>query len=108
MLKTTNMEGNCNTPLRNRREPSLHFRLSKSGILLVQNNESGIQDNNFKALCSVGDTTKKNKRSGYIGEKGIGFKSIFAVCSTPHIFSNGFQFSFDEKPDPQANLGNHT
>src|SRR5690554_3585587 len=28
MPKTTNMEGNCNTQLRNIREPSLHFRLS--------------------------------------------------------------------------------
>jgi hypothetical protein len=33
---------------------------------------------------------------GFIGEKGIGFKSCFRVTDEPHILSNGYQFKFDK------------
>jgi hypothetical protein len=74
------------------------------GALLVVNNELGFRTDNVDALCAVGKTTK-HKREGYIGEKGIGFKSVFVVSPRPHIFSGGYRFHFQEDPDPQANLG---
>lgn len=74
------------------------------GSLLIINNEAGFRAADVKALCAVGETTKK-KREGYVGEKGIGFKSVFVVSSQPHVFSNGYQFRFQERPDPQAELG---
>ena len=33
--------------------------------------------------------------AGYIGQKGIGFKSVFRVTSAPEIHSNGFHISFN-------------
>ena len=67
---------------------------SADGCLVVLNNEVGFQVENVRSLSSVGQSTKKNRNEGYIGEKGIGFKSVFRVTDSPHIFSNGFQFRF--------------
>jgi len=75
------------------------------GALLVVNNELGFRPDDVEALCAVGHTTKKEKREGYIGEKGIGFKSVFRVSSRPHIFSAGYQFRFQREPDTHAGLG---
>jgi len=67
---------------------------SADGCLVVLNNEVGFQVENARSLSSVGQSTKKNRNQGYIGEKGIGFKSVFRVTDSPYIFSNGFQFRF--------------
>jgi hypothetical protein len=74
------------------------------GALLVVNNEVGLRPNNVDALCAVGKSTKA-KHLGYIGEKGIGFKSVFKVTRRPYLFSAGYQFCFDREPDPEAGLG---
>ena len=66
------------------------------GALLIQNNEIGFGINNIEAICAVGESTK-TKASGYIGEKGIGFKSVFRITSTPHIFSGGYCIRLPEK-----------
>jgi len=64
-----------------------------SGCLCVVNNEVGFLEENIRSICSVGKSTKKKKKiEGFIGEKGIGFKSVFKVSSYPHIFSNGHNF----------------
>ena len=73
-------------------EPKLKFTI-RSSELVVQNNEKGFNKENVEALCGIGGTTKK-RALGYIGEKGIGFKSVFLVTDEPHIYSNGFQFKF--------------
>ncbi len=66
------------------------------GALLIQNNEIGFGINNIEAICAVGESTK-TKASGYIGEKGIGFKSVFRITSTPHIYSGGYCIKLPEK-----------
>ena len=43
----------------------------------------------------MGQSTK-TKQEGYIGEKGIGFKSVFQVTSDPHLFSNGYSIRLPE------------
>ncbi|KAI9079712.1 hypothetical protein K1719_038333 [Acacia pycnantha] len=74
--------------------------------LLILNNEKGFSPKNIESICSVGRSTKKgNRRSGYIGEKGIGFKSVFLITATPYIFSNGYQIRFNEEPCPHCGLG---
>src|SRR5260370_17525909 len=55
--------------------PFLRF-VRRHGALLVQNNEAGFEEKNVRALCSIGEPFKP-KAFGYIGEKGIGFKSVF-------------------------------
>jgi hypothetical protein len=93
--------------------PELEFRLLRqdpmatpevSGALIIINNELGFMPQNVEALCNIGDTTK-TKSEGYIGEKGIGFKSVFLVSERPHVFSRGYQFCFSEQPDPSVSLG---
>jgi hypothetical protein len=75
--------------------PYLKFVIDNEKIL-IQNNEKGFSEPNVRAICDLGRTTK-SKKFGYIGEKGIGFKSVFRVSDTPQIFSNGFQFAFKRK-----------
>lgn len=72
----------------------LRFIVDENKIL-VQNNEKGFTEHNVRSLCDVGNSSKA-KVQGYIGEKGIGFKSVFRVSKEPQIFSNGFRFRFEE------------
>ena len=47
---------------------------------MVLNNEDGFKYENVESICTVGESTKKKyKQMGYIGEKGLGFKSVFQV-----------------------------
>lgn len=80
--------------------PQLVFNLTSERLVLV-NNETGFEEAHVRALCSVGESSKANK-SGYIGEKGIGFKSVFTVSNSPEIHSNDFHFRFDRAD--QSNL----
>ena len=41
---------------------------------------------------------------GYIGAKGIGFKSVFKVTDTPEIHSNGYHFRFDKNKEEDEDL----
>ncbi|XP_058103015.1 uncharacterized protein LOC131246676 isoform X3 [Magnolia sinica] len=95
-------------------DPSLEFVITSKDItatgaastLLIFNNERGFSEKNINSICNVGGSTKKGKRQcGYIGEKGIGFKSVFLITSQPYIFSNGYQIRFNENPHPDCNLG---
>ena len=52
--------------------PHLTFGVAP-GRFVVVNNEVGFREENIKAICSVGASSKSKAKSGYIGEKGIGF-----------------------------------
>lgn len=95
-------------------DPSLEFVITCKDItatgapatLLICNNERGFSRKNIDSICSVGRSTKKgNRKRGYIGEKGIGFKSVFLVTARPYIFSNGYQIRFNEEPCEHCSLG---
>ncbi|CAL5327466.1 unnamed protein product [Camellia sinensis] len=95
-------------------QPSLEFVITSrditatgaSATLLVFNNERGFSSKNVESICSIGRSTKKGHRKrGYIGEKGIGFKSVFLITAQPYIFSNGYQIRFNEQPCPQCKVG---
>ncbi|XP_074579426.1 protein NO VEIN [Curcuma longa] len=75
-------------------EPTLVFILQEAGIVVL-NNEVGFSADNIRALCDIGNSTKKGEAAGYIGHKGIGFKSVFRVTDAPEIHSNGFHVKFD-------------
>ncbi|XP_071961958.1 uncharacterized protein [Antedon mediterranea] len=79
--------------------PSLLFVL-EDGSITVYNNERGFSGENIQALCDVGKSTKGKHKYGYIGHKGIGFKSVFRVTDRPEIHSNGFHICFDRQTDP--------
>ncbi|KAH0640649.1 hypothetical protein KY285_037235 [Solanum tuberosum] len=75
-------------------EPTLTFILQDKGMIVL-NNERGFSADNIRALCDVGNLTKKGCNAGYTGKKGIGFKSVFRVTDAPEIHSNGFHIKFD-------------
>lgn len=83
--------------------PHLTFQVTPK-CLVVKNNEVGFSEANIKAICSVGASSKSKEKTGYIGEKGIGFKSVFIVSNAPEIHSNGFHFRFD-RTDERNLLG---
>jgi len=73
----------------------VEFNLTDEGLLFF-NNERGFEEKEIKAICAFGDSTKlESKNTGYIGEKGIGFKSVFKVTDKPAISTNGYRFYFN-------------
>ncbi|XP_074278416.1 uncharacterized protein LOC141602005 [Silene latifolia] len=94
-------------------EPSLEFLITSRDItgtgapatLLIFNNEKGFLRKNIESICSVGNSTKAgNRKRGYIGEKGIGFKSVFLLTANPYILSNGYQIRFSETPCTECDI----
>lgn len=68
-------------------------------ILRFSNNEVGFCVENVNAICDISKSTKSLKDPGYIGHKGIGFKSVFKLTDRPEIHSNYFHFQFDSRGD---------
>uniref|UniRef100_A0A3P9JKB7 Wu:fj29h11 n=1 Tax=Oryzias latipes TaxID=8090 RepID=A0A3P9JKB7_ORYLA len=86
--------------------PSLAFVVEQDCITIL-NNESGFQEKNVRAICDVGRSTKGKHKYGYIGQKGIGFKSVFKVTDCPEIHSNGFHLCFDRSCGPMGYILPH-
>ena len=78
--------------------PALKFVVGSSSVSVL-NNELGFSEKNVRAICDVGKSTKGVHRSGYIGQKGIGFKSVFRVTDMPEIHSGGYHIRFDAQSD---------
>ena len=76
-----------------RNQPRLELHVSNTHIR-VFNNEKGFRDNDISAICDVNKSTKKGK-AGYIGQKGIGFKSVFRVSDFPELHSSDYHIQFD-------------
>ncbi|KAJ5655957.1 hypothetical protein N7507_007907 [Penicillium longicatenatum] len=73
----------------------LHFRLFHDRIL-VESNEDGFTEQDLRAICSIHQSTKR-QAGGYVGHKGIGFKSVFKVAHKVHVQSGPFCFSLEHK-----------
>ncbi|XP_032900561.1 protein NO VEIN-like isoform X2 [Amblyraja radiata] len=86
--------------------PSLLFVVERDCIILL-NNECGFEEKNIRAICDVGCSTKGKHKYGYIGQKGIGFKSVFKVTDRPEIHSNGFHICFDKLSGPMGYILPH-
>lgn len=81
--------------------PWLKFSLQPDRIV-IDSNEDGFSRANIKAICSCGESTKSFIQ-GYIGEKGIGFKSVFKVAHKVHVQSGVHSFAFEYDPDGNDN-----
>eukprot|EP00854_Cymbomonas_tetramitiformis_P012072 gene12072-14263_t len=88
------------------------------GAVLTYNNERGFRQEDIESICDMGESSKKKTTRqwdahkggrGYIGEKGIGFKSVFKISPCPHIFSRNqdgaYDFKFQKDPDEEVGLG---
>ncbi|KAF5723346.1 hypothetical protein FMUND_1980 [Fusarium mundagurra] len=79
--------------------PFVSFKIYPDKII-VECNEDGFTEPDLQAICAVGQSTKSGSH-GYIGAKGIGFKSVFIAASRVHIQSGNFSFEFrHKKTDP--------
>ncbi|RXG50253.1 hypothetical protein VDGE_01904 [Verticillium dahliae] len=82
-------------------QPTFSLVLDKNGsnfTLRTDCNETGFSLKNIDAICSIGKSTKTgiiNGQKGFIGEKGIGFKSVFKVAHQVDILSNFYEFRID-------------
>ena len=79
------------------------FYLQQDGSKVVtQYNEEGFTRENIRSITAIGESTKNRLLKGEyqtIGEKGVGFKTVFAVASQINIFSGEYNFSLtDEAP----------
>lgn len=76
------------------KNPCLTFVINADDIEL-QYNEEGFDVNDIIAITDTGDSKKKGidrLTKGFIGEKGIGFKSVFALASEVEIESPPWHF----------------
>jgi len=64
----------------------------------VDCNETGFTHENVDAICRIDESTKAKQKAtgGSIGEKGIGFKSVFKVADVVWISSGNYSFKFDK------------
>ena len=97
-------DNNYNHAATARSDPYIQFSIYPDKIV-VENNEDGFSIANVEAISKIAVSTKMRTDSQYyIGEKGIGFKSVFMVASKVYIHSGPFSFFF-EHPSPSDNSG---
>lgn len=77
------------------RQPNISFSLFPD-TLVVDYNEDGFTQQNVEALCDIRKSTKGGKQ-GYIGEKNVGFKSLFTVASKINVQSGPWDFYFEHQ-----------
>jgi len=72
--------------------------LTKSDYLLINHNGNSFDKDDFTAITSAANGTKKanENKTGY---KGIGFKSVFTDSEVVFIKTGGYQFKFDKKDE---------
>ncbi|KAF7558422.1 hypothetical protein G7046_g5742 [Stylonectria norvegica] len=76
-------------------DPYVRFEIRHDKVS-IECNEDGFTNENLKAICAIGKSSKVGAQ-GYIGEKGIGFKSVFMAAWKVHIQSNDFSFCFTHR-----------
>ena len=74
----------------------LKFLLLKKGVLVLSN-QDGFSEDDVRSICVMASGDKIAKKDQFIGEKGLGFRSVFKITDTPCISSNGYRFYFDKK-----------
>jgi hypothetical protein len=72
--------------------PSIRFEVNPIEII-VESNQDGFIERDVSGICRTGRSWKRGM-PGYVGDKGIGFKSVFGVASRVDIQSNAFSFFF--------------
>lgn len=75
--------------------PFLTFDI-RSDELIVDSNQDDFEVVNVQAICATAKSSKKD-HSKSIGEKGLGFKSVFGVASQVHIQSGLWSFQFKHR-----------
>lgn len=72
--------------------PWLTIDLNRPDLILFASNQIPFTEKNVIALCDAGQSSKIADKDT-IGEKGLGFKSVFKICEIVYIRSGGLSFS---------------
>jgi len=77
--------------------PTLHITYAQSHVR-IDSNEVGFSPRHVDAICSIGQSSKAGAgvSTQYVGEKGIGFKSVFKVADVVWVSSRAYSFKFDK------------
>ena len=78
------------------KKAELEFHLLNDGILVLSN-QDGFTNDDIRSICLMASGGKIAKKDQFIGEKGLGFRSVFKITNTPCISSNGYEFYFDKQ-----------
>lgn len=74
--------------------PEICITTTDSDSIEIFYNETGMLYSDIISLTTIGESNKQNRiNRRLIGEKGIGFKTIFSMCSHVDVYSGPFQFS---------------
>ena len=77
------------------------FKLTQTpSKIFTQYNELGFTRGNIRSITAIGESTKNHllrQNAAKIGEKGVGFKTIFAIASRVAIHSGDYHFSLADK-----------
>ena len=85
--------------------PTLQLNLYEEVPRLeILSNERGFEPEDVAAICDAAQSTKARK-ANTIGEKGIGFKSVFAVAYKVRIRSKAYLFELDTSNPAFQQLG---
>jgi hypothetical protein len=72
-------------------------------MLRVLSNETGFRVRDIWSICNLADSTKRIGEA--VGNKGIGWKSVFGVSQTPTVRSRYASFRFDARPPEHGGMG---
>lgn len=76
------------------------FTLKKNGgDIVIEYNEVGFSRADIRSITAIGESTKNSlfdSENKTIGEKGVGFKTIFAVAKEVRVYSGEYAFSLTE------------
>lgn len=88
---------NSDDACKNIKNASLSITIDKEKDIVFEYDDRGFDFNDLMAITSLGNSTKKAKldSNAAIGEKGIGFKSIFSIADKVEIKSKHFSFAIN-------------
>jgi hypothetical protein len=86
--------------------PAINLDLYQGTLprLEIRSNELGFSRENVEAICAAGQSTKLGK-PGTIGEKGIGFKSVFRMAHKAWIYSRFYSFALETASPGMGTFG---
>ncbi|KAK5991426.1 Heterokaryon incompatibility 6-like protein [Cladobotryum mycophilum] len=80
------------------RTPKVNIRFHDR-LLLFESNEVGFSKDNVNSICHMAMGSKKGTQDAdghrLIGEKGIGFKTVFMIATSVWVTSGYYSFRFD-------------
>ncbi|MEM2514889.1 MAG: hypothetical protein QXU81_11385 [Candidatus Bathyarchaeia archaeon] len=72
----------------------VEIELIDEGLFFLHNGKD-FDEADLRALCDIGETTKKP--GVHIGFMGVGFKAAFKISDTPYVFSGPYHFHFNRE-----------